>query len=316
MRLLPALAVLVLLALTLGGCQKDGPVTTDELDSVVARLEKGTSASMHAETRLLQTSPYVTWEKLIRLVQRDGASPEGRAAAIRIISATRDSELGLPGAVVQSTKDPNALVRGEAIRAIVRRGDPGHQRVVRDALAAASDPQVKKELEAALVALKAQERVYRLDRMITAREAEERALSVRRMGEVGKKEDVAALTQAFSKSTEAFFKQEVLLALSKIGGEDAKTFVRAQLRSEDPMMRGISAFAETRLKDPACVFELGVILAEEKVGDSRISAATALGLIGTPEAKAALDQNCRLGAKDPRVDEACRTAKKSIASTP
>ena len=138
-------------------------------------------------------------------------------------------------------------------------------------------------------------------------------MAARFLSEIGQEADVPALIAAASSPrnvNEQLFQQEVLLALSKIAGPEAKVFVRAQLSSGDPFMRGISAFAETRLQDPEAVPTLEGLLAMDRVGDTRVSAATALGLIATEEARAALERSCKLGEPDKRVDLACAEARK------
>ena len=300
-----------LLLLGLTGCEKTGPVEANELAHVVSRLEKGASAREAAEERFALSSPYVTWKLLVPLIEKRGASGEARAAAIRAVSRSQQ-DLGLPGAVVRASTDPDATVRGEAIRALVERADPEFSRAM-GIFAEAADPAVKSDLEAGRVAVKARERDWFRMRMLKAELAEERALAVRSLSEIGVEADVAALIAAF-RGAEQLFQQEVILALSKIGGTEAKAFIREQLSSQDPFMRGIAAFAETRLEDPEAVADLERLLAEERVGDTRVSAATALGQIATEPAKAALARSCKLGEPDVRVDLACAQATKKDGS--
>lgn len=313
-RLLPLLVLLVLpLA---AACEGNGPVEKAEVAAVVGRLEKSASARARAEVRLSQSSPYVTWGALAALIERTSASPDARAAAIRAVAATQ-RDLGLPGAVVQATQDANAIVRAEAIHAVVSRADPDSARALGEFLRDSPDVAVRADLEKALSDLKSRERDWYRARLTAAKEAPDRAMAARWLSQIGTEEDVPALISAAARfPNERLLQQEVLLALSKIGGEQAKFFVREQLRSRDPFLRGVSAFAESRLRDPEAVDILAQLLVEESVGDTRVSAAMALGLIGTEPAKAALAKGCKLGSPDKRVDLACSEAQRSVARAP
>lgn len=313
-----ALSLLLLLSSALGGCEKTGPVEAKELARVVSRLEKRASARDAAEQRLSESSPYVTWKVLVPLIEKKSASGESRAAAIRAVARTQQ-DLGLPGAVVRATADPDASVRAEAIRAVVERADPEFSHALTNLAKAATDPDVKRDLEAAVAGVKARERDWFKSQLTGAPLPEERALAARSLSEIGQEPDVEALIAAAASPKnigEQLFQQEVVLALSKIGGPKAQEFVRAQLTATNPFVRGISAFAETRLKDPAAVPDLEALLATEMVGDTRVSAATALGLIATAEARTALDKSCKLGTEDKRVELACAEARKVAVKTP
>lgn len=305
----------ILLLLILSGCERTGPVEADELARVVSRLEKGASARKAAEERLAVSSPYLTWKVLVPLIEKKGASGEARAAAIRAVARTQQ-DMGLPGAVVRAAADADAIVRGEAIRALVERADPDFSRALTNLASVVPDPDVKRDLEAAILAVKGRERDWYRSRISTAPFPQDRALAARTLSEIGEESDVAALITAYYRAdSEQLIRQEVLLALSKIGGGEAKAFVREQLASEDPFMRGIAAFAETRLKDPEAVPALQRLLADEMVADTRVSAATALGLIATEEAKTALTKSCTAGHPDKRVDLACAQARKELSKS-
>lgn len=303
--------LLVLLAVLATSCEKKGPVEKTELARVVSLLGKSASSRAAAEERLVQTSPYVSWGVLAALIEKADGDPEARAAAIRIVSKTQ-GDLGLPGAVVRAAHDPHPTVRAEAIRAVVERADPDLARALNDAARETTDAAVRADLEKAVADVKARERDWYKRRVLNSTvTADDRAMAARWLSEVGKEEDVPTLITAAAKfPAEQLLQQEVILTLSHIGGAEAKRFILSTLGSDDPFMRGISAFAETRLRDPEAVPKLGILLAEEQVGDTRVSAANALGAIATDDAKAELAKSCKIGHPDKRVELACADAQK------
>lgn len=302
------------LVLLLAGCEATGPVEKADVSRVVRKLEKGSASGRSAaEKRLYETPPDLHWEEVLPLVERKSAPVEVRAAAIRVIGHTC-GELGIPGPVMRVAADPEPVLRKEAAAAIVAYGDPAYILPLHSRRNDATDDAVRADLDALIAKLEAGKQAWYRKRVTTAGDLMERAMAARWLAEIGTKEDVPALIAAFkSPDGDGLTRQEAVLALARIGGDDAKAFLRPLLSSPDGYTRGAAAIAQLSLLDPAAVPDLQRLVAEDTVGDIRVTAVTALGKIGGADAKAALDASCTAGHPDERVKAACSEAQKTIA---
>ena len=280
---------------------------------MVARLETGSaSARSTAELRLSQSKPQDVWDHLLPLIERTSAPAEARAAGIRVVSKSQ-GDLGLPGAVMRVTGDANPVVRREALAAIVAWGNQEQLLTLRQRAAAAEDPAVRADLEQAGKELIMRQRDWWKQRMVSDPDPLERVQAVRWLGEVGKEEDVPVLIAVLKETTDDLMRQELILAISGIGGEEAKVFVRTLLAHPIAIVRGSAAIGESDLRDPDALGDLEGLLAADPVIDIRVSSANALGALGTPAAAEALARACAKG-KSPEVALACNRAREKFVA--
>lgn len=300
-----------LAALLLASCTRPtGPVEPAESAKVVRQLASASAPTRDAaEKRLSITHRQVFGSDLSALLEDPKTPAAGRAAAVRVFAATAGPG-GLPGVIGGAVRnDPDPAVKREALKAMVAYGDPAQKTDLLLLLAQEKDPELRNDIQKAIDDLDGRKRDWYAHRLQVSDNQDERILAARYLGESGRADDVLLLEQTYATAGGAL-KQQIVLSIGKLGGNEALEFERRELDNNDAYVRAAAAIVEQTLKDPLAIPLLGAIVAKDPVGDNRVSAMRALVAIGGPEPLALVTAGC----KQPPAPVVASVCKESIAA--
>lgn len=308
-----------LLAVLLAGCGAPHKVDRYDAAKVVDQLAADDAKTRDwAEQSLAMSDPADVWGPMVELFGDAAKSkPAARVAAIRIFAKTADYDRQFPLSAARAVlDDPDVSVRRAALRATIEFGNPSNRTWLDAAAEKEADPALKKEIEEALAKdwLPHAKEWWRA-RIEHPRKESETVLSIRALASNGGPEEAKFLIAQWDGFKADGPKFETILALSRIGGDEAAAFVRGKLRSSDDYVRSAATTAEIALKDPLAIDALQTTLTQDPIFDMRVAAAQALAGIGGDPALKALDEACQ-NPPQVRVKVECDRAKAAIKGGP
>ena len=299
-------ALLLLLACGVAGCRQ-------EPASSIADLNGGDPAKLPRATAVLAKDPSA--EVTSAIVAAAGGRNLPAATRIAALGLLPDRHLSGAIAILRDrVHDPEPEVRKAAIAAMVAVGSPQALDWLDGEGKSDADPGVRQAVADASAKLHA----GAADWYLAILDDDAAALPLRQdaANVLGALKDPKAVThlEAFypKASTSGETRQAVLWALGDIGTPEALAFVRAQLRSPGVFDRGAAIYVAGQHHDADAVADLTTLLKEDSLGN-RTAAARALGLIGGPDATAALKAELTDAKLDPQLKQECRNSLKAAS---
>ncbi len=248
--------------------------------SLILAITITADGGLNSIVRPDQSSEQSLQEEIARLTdQLKSSSEEDRRSAVLMLSATGSRDAG--PALVSAIDDSSERVRAAAVDGLARLRDLSHIPIISAILARDKRPFVRKTAAYAL-------------------------------GQYANTETTAALVTALTRDKDVEVRSAAVVSLGLYKDPAAVAPLTKALRDKNDFIRAYAARAlgvNGPTSEPA-VNELIRLLTSDQAGEARRQAATALGLIGSPAARPALERAAR--STDPYLSRLAIEALESL----